>query len=150
MTAPPAWPSTALRYLAPVVLLLLIVQGALGVLTNQEGPSAGFTASTMFAALQGHYGVGYLLGLLALLALVFAAMTRRTALIAVTAVLFLAVLVAGAAGGLIVRTTPNPDSLSNLMAGMFVVALLAGIGLAYHTWKAAREAPPAAPGGASA
>jgi hypothetical protein len=134
MAAPPRWPLTALRYLAPLLLILLVAQYLVGLWTNLYAPVAGFTSQSSFPALDAHYDLGYSLGLLALIAVICAAVARVRPLIVLAALTFLGVLAAGIAGGAFVRTTPNPSTASFVMGAMFLLAFVGSLGLLYRTW----------------
>ncbi|HTT25431.1 MAG TPA: hypothetical protein VMH90_00515 [Thermoplasmata archaeon] len=143
--AGPTWAPRVLGALIMTTFVLLLLQLASGVWTNLTGPST-FTADTMFPALTAHYGVGYLLGILALLALVVTGLTRDLGLI-LPALLALAFIgAAGIEGSLFVRTAGNPDMDSTGMAVAFLLAFIAQIFLA-RRWAARRRAAsaPAAP-----
>jgi hypothetical protein len=148
MTNPPAWAVTALRYLGPVLVLLLLVEAALGGWTNVTGP-ATFTPQTGFPALFGHEGVGYLLGLLALVTLVAALAVRKVPNILHSLLILVGVGVAGVAGRAFVDNASNPPLYSELMAGMFVVALLGALGMTLVGWRAPGAPPASAAGAAS-
>ena len=141
MSAPPAWSTTALRYLAPVLVLLLIVEASLGGWTNVTGP-ATFTTSTQFPALMGHEGLGYLLGVLALVTLVAAAAARRVPNLIHAVLIVVGVGGAGVAGREFIQTASNPPADSALMALMFVVALAGALGMTVVTWRKPRGTPP--------
>jgi hypothetical protein len=143
MTSPPAWTGTALRYLGPVLVLLLVVEAALGVATNVNGP-ANFTSQTQFPSLMAHEGVGYLLGLAALIALVAAALQRRVPAIALSLLVLVGVGAAGASGREFIQTDPNANLFSALMAVMFVVALAGAVGMTLLAVRSMRATPPTA------
>ena len=134
MTAPPQWPTHALRFLAPVLLLLLVAQYLLGLWTNLYAPSTGFTSSSSSPSLDWHYNLGYLLGVLGILAIVFAALSRQAPLIGTAVGFFLSVLLAGVAGMAFVRTDANPPLYSLEMGLLFLFAFGAAMGLAVRTW----------------
>ncbi|MCI4335753.1 MAG: hypothetical protein L3K17_00945 [Thermoplasmata archaeon] len=149
MRPPPEWPLTALRYLGPALVILLLAQYFLGLWTNVYAPATGFTSNSSSPALDWHYNIGFALGILAILTIVIAALSRQLPLIGTSVVLFLAVLVAGIAGSAFVGSTPNPPSASFWMGAMFLVAFGASMGLTARTWMAARHVPPGAHPGAS-
>jgi hypothetical protein len=120
-----------LRLVAPLALVALLAQGILGFVTNYYGPAAGFTPDTSFPALSAHYALGYILGILGLLAMVFAAMSRQLRLLVFAIVLFVGVVVAGISGSAFVDNTPNPQNFSLVMAFMFVVAFVGATGIMY-------------------
>jgi hypothetical protein len=134
----PKWPLTALRFLAPIVLLILIAQYLLGLWTNLYAPAAGFTSNSSSLALDWHYNLGFILGIVSILSIVLAALTRRLPLVILSVILFVGVFVAGMAGGSYVNSTPNPSSDSFLMGAMFLLAFVAALGLAARTsmWMA--------------
>jgi len=142
MTRDASWPSQAIRYLAPILLLLLVAEYFLGLWVNLYAPAPGFTSSTQLPALIGHYDIGYLLGLLALVAVIFTALSRHVPHIVLAVLVLVGVAVAGIAGGDFVRTSPNPSGASLLMGAMFLVALIGALGLTAMTWMPMRAAPP--------
>jgi hypothetical protein len=134
----PRWPLTALRFLAPIILLVLIAQYLLGLWTNLYAPPAGFTSNSSSPALDWHYNLGFILGIASILSIVLAALTRRLPLVVLSIILFVGVLVAGMAGGSFVSSTPNASGDSFLMGAMFLLAFVAALGLAARTsmWMA--------------
>ena len=140
MSNPPAWAVSALRYLGPVLVLLLIVEAALGGWTNVSGPPT-FTPSTSIPALLAHEGVGYLLGLLALVALVSALMVRKVPNIIHSVLILVGVGVAGVAGRGFIDNSSNPPVFAALMTAMFVLALLGALGMTIVGWRASRAPP---------
>jgi hypothetical protein len=137
----PRWPSTALRYVVPAVLLLLVAQYLLGLWTNLYAPAAGFTSNSSSPSLDWHYNLGFILGILGILCIVLAGLSRQLPLVALAVVGFVGILVAGLAGGSFVSSTPNPPEESLLMGAMFLLAFVANVGLASATWMRAMVAP---------
>ena len=101
---------SALRYLGPVLVLLLIVEAALGGWTNVSGPPT-FTPSTSTRR-PADEGVGYLLGLLGLVALVSALMVRKVPNIIHSVLILVGVGVAGVAGRGFIDNSSNPPVFS--------------------------------------
>jgi heme A synthase len=144
MTASPAWTTPALRYLGPTLVLLLVVEALLGGWTNVSGPST-FTTSTSLPSLMGHEGLGYLLGVLALVALVAAAMAGRRRNILHAGLVLVGVGAAGVAGRAFLQNSSNPPIDSTVMALMFLVALAGAIGMTVVSWRSAPANPPETP-----
>ncbi|HEV2316030.1 MAG TPA: hypothetical protein VGV89_00435 [Thermoplasmata archaeon] len=135
MSTPPSWAGTAVRALAPLSVLLLVGQYLLGLWTNVYAPAGGFNSNTSFPSLDWHYMIGDTLGILAILLIVFAGLSRQVPAIVLSVVLFIAVLVAGFAGQAFVGSTPNPPSASVTMGAMFLVAFVAALGLTFGSWR---------------
>ncbi|MCI4351573.1 MAG: hypothetical protein L3K15_08705 [Thermoplasmata archaeon] len=141
----PRWPTTALRYLAPITMLLLVAQYLLGLWTNLYAPPAGLTSNSSSPALDWHYNIGFILGIIAILALVLALLSRQLRLAGSASALLVGVLVAGFAGGNFVGTNPNNAVSSFVMGAMFLVAFVAALGLGYGSWMRASPAPSVPP-----
>ncbi|MGA9839845.1 MAG: hypothetical protein WBF81_02350 [Thermoplasmata archaeon] len=130
----------ALRITILVTVLLLVVQYVLGLWTSAYAPSS-FTSNTSLPSLEGHLAVGYALGVVSLLALVFAGLTREVRVIVPAFALLLAVGLAGVFGMMFVRTTPNDPLDSVGMGIMFLVALGAAFNMAYYLRSRPASAP---------
>jgi hypothetical protein len=143
----PRWPTTALRYLAPIVLLLLVAQYLLGLWTNLYAPPAGFTSNSSSPSLDWHFNIGFILGLISILSIVLALLARQVPLVVFAILLFVGVFVAGQAGGSFMSTSPNPASDSFLMGAMFLLAFVSALGLSARSWMQAptRPSSPATP-----
>jgi hypothetical protein len=121
MSGPPRWAKKALGAVTGISLLLLLIQYLLGLWTADYAPAA-FTNDTSFPSLDWHYNVGFALGIVSILIVILAALTRQARLIAPSVVLFIAILVAGVLGMRYVNTTPNDPLASFGMGVMFLVA----------------------------
>ncbi|MCI4349833.1 MAG: hypothetical protein L3J93_06430 [Thermoplasmata archaeon] len=106
----------------PIAGLAVVIQFVLGMWTNVYGPAGGFTSNTSFPALDWHYMVGDILGVLAILVVIFSVVARRKEYIGLSVVVLAAVLVAGFAGAVFVGSTPNNPTDSIVMALAFLVA----------------------------
>ena len=128
-------------------MLLLVAQYLLGLWTNPYVPASGFTSNSSSPALDWHYNVGFILGILGIVAIALASVSRRLPLAPLAVLLFLSVIVAGPAGGAYVTATPNPSNDSFLMGAVFLLAVLSAFGLVYQVWKGTPGASstPAAP-----
>jgi hypothetical protein len=121
---------TALQIASVLATILLAIQYVLGLWTNVYGPSS-YTASTSYPPLLAHYVVGYAVGLVALLALVFACLTRETRMIGLAFIVLITVAAAGLFGMLFIRSTPNNPLDSIAMGVLFLLALGSASQLAY-------------------
>ncbi len=150
MTEGPRWAVRAELALALLLVLLLFVQYVSGIWTNVYAP-AMFTSSSSSSALDAHYDGGFALGLLAIVAIAVAVVSRRARLIGQSVGLLLWIAIAGIAGHEFVSQSPNPPVDSVAMAVAFLLAFGTAIGLVYSCWRASTETPPpAAPVGAPA
>ncbi|HZY71457.1 MAG TPA: hypothetical protein VFF67_10840 [Thermoplasmata archaeon] len=121
------WPFRALRIVLAIFGILLVTQYILGLYTNLYAPASGFTSNSSMPALDWHYNIGYTLGVLAILAVVFAVLTRTGRLIGPTVVMFLGVLIAGFYGGAFVGSAPNNPLYSLGMGIAFLAAFATAI-----------------------
>jgi hypothetical protein len=121
------WPGTALKILLPVTGIALVVQYILGLWTNAYAPAAGFTSNTSFPSLDWHYNVGFALGILGILLIVFSALSRRPMNIGLSVVLFAGIAVAGVEGMAFVSTSPNNPVDTMVMGIAFLVSFWASI-----------------------
>jgi hypothetical protein len=133
-----AWPHKALRILVPVTGLLLVVQYLLGLWTNAYAPSSGFTDNTSFPSLDWHYNIGFALGILAVLVLILAALTRRIPYVGFAVLLLVGVAVAGISGMGFVHTMPNPPVDAVVMGIGFLVAFWASLALGWFSMGVGR------------
>ena len=148
--SPRAWPLRALRILLPVTGLFLVMEYIAGLWTSAYGPANGFTSSTAFPSLSAHYGLGYALGVLAVLVLVVSFFSGQRRLIVQAAVLIVSVGVAGVAGMAFVRSAPNAPIDSVVMGIAFLFAFWAALMLVAATMRSRPSAPvrPSDPAGA--
>ncbi|HEV2429275.1 MAG TPA: hypothetical protein VGV64_05450 [Thermoplasmata archaeon] len=130
MKPAPTWPSKALLVLVPIQGFLLAVEYLLGMWTNLYAPSA-FTDSTSFPSLDWHYTNGYVLGVVAILTVVLAALSRKVPYLVLGLVALGAILGAGLSGQAFVGSAPNNpiDSFSMSLAFLFamIATLLFGV-----------------------
>jgi hypothetical protein len=135
------WPFQALGVLVPILGLLLVIQYLAGLWTNAYAPANGFTSNTAYTALNLHYLVGFILGVLVLLVVAVAAFTRRAGFLGLAVVAAVSVWVAGIAGQMFVGTTPNNPTYSVSMGVAFLIAfwatLMLGTLLMVHRWRMA-------------
>jgi hypothetical protein len=141
MRPPPRWPWTAVRYLAPILLILLVAQYLLGLWTNLYAPAAGFTSNSSSPSLDWHYNLGFALGILGIVVIAVAGVSRDLWMIGLAVLVFLGVLLAGIAGGDFVGSTPNPPSASILMGAMFLLAFVAALALGFRVWMGPMSPP---------
>ncbi|HEV2519415.1 MAG TPA: hypothetical protein VGX00_02175 [Thermoplasmata archaeon] len=112
----------ALRPVSMVTMAGLTVQYVAGLLANAYAPSNGFTENTDYWQLNLHWDFGYVLGALALILLIVAALTRKRTFIGLSTVTFAGVLSAAIFGMLYVRSTPNDPLFTVAMGFSFLVA----------------------------
>lgn len=132
-------------YVGGLTLLLLIAQYFLGLWTNVYAPAqfASFDSGAGYSpSLDAHILNGDVLFLLALIVLVFAAVSKRIRLIVPAVVLVIAVFVAGELGMAFVNSTPNDPIDSFGMGTMFLVALFSAAALMMLSANARRVADP--------
>lgn len=141
------WPLRALRIVLGIFGILLVIQYFLGLYTNVYAPSSGFTGNSSSTSLDWHYNLGYTLGVLAILAVVFAVLTRAGRLIGPAVVMFLGVLIAGIFGGAFVNSTPNNPAYSIGMGLAFLIAFALAIVTSF--FLRAIESPEKAPASAT-
>ena len=131
MAGAPRWVSTALRYLVAIVLVLLVLQYLLGIYTNVYGVGVNadgkYSENSSGPALDWHYNVGFLLGILGIVLIVLAALSRTGRLVGQAVGLFVWVLVAGVEGMMFVRSNDPLQSL--IMAFAFLLAFGTGMGM---------------------
>jgi len=126
VSAAPRWTSRALSILGPLVAIDLVIQYIAGLGTNAYAPTA-FTSNSDYGWLDVHWDNGYFLGLLCIVLVLVAALSRQGRNIGSALVILAAVLVAGVAGMAFVRTSPNPPSATITMGLAFLVAFGAAI-----------------------
>lgn len=143
MAEPPRWATRGLMVVAVVTLLILLVQYLSGIWTNLYSTSM-FTSNSSSPSLDAHYDGGFALGLLGIVAIALAVLTRRARLIGQSAALFLWIVVAGIAGMAFVGNTPNPAIDSFTMAVAFLLAFGTAIGLTFSAYRGLAERPPPA------
>lgn len=145
MADAPPWVRGALLGATVLLLVLLFVEYVLGLWTNVDGvglDSGGmFTSSSSGSTLSAHLAVGYLLGLVALLAVIFAALTREVRFIAQAVFALIWIGVAGVAGRAFIDSSPNAPIDSFAMGVAFLLAFGTATGLMYSVLRR----PPAAP-----
>ncbi len=139
------WPARALRILVPLTGVLLVAQYIAGLLTNAYAPSAGFTSNSAFPALNAHYTLGELLGVLGIVLVVVAVCSRSLREIIPAVVTFIAILVAGVAGMDFVHAQPNPPAATVAMGLAFLVAFATVMAWNFRIMR--RTAPAAGPVG---
>jgi len=100
----------------------LIVQYIAGLGANVYAPASGFTMNTDFGIYDVHWLNGYVVGVLSIVLVVVAVLSRQTRTIVSSSVSFVAVLVSAVAGMAFVNSTPNPASASLVMGVAFLVA----------------------------
>ncbi len=127
---------------------VILIEGIAGGLTNEYGPST-FTANPNFWQFAFHWYFGYLVGIVALILLVFAVRSRNSRYIALSAVTLAAVASAGVFGMLFVRTSPNDQTYSSAMAASFAVAFVASVLLNILVGRQFRTPPAESPSSAA-
>jgi hypothetical protein len=143
MAEPPRWAVQAVLIVALVMLVLLFAQYLLGMWTNLN-TTAVFTSNSTSNSLDWHYNVGFILGLVGIVTIVLAGLSRQVRLIGQSVALFVWILLAGIMGSAFVSTQPNPPNDSFLMALFFLLAFGTAIGLLYSAIRA-RALPRPAP-----
>jgi hypothetical protein len=129
----PTWPLRALQITSVITTAALVVQYIAGLLTNAYAPASGFTSNSDWWAINLHWTFGYVLGVLAIILVIVAALTRRGLYIALAVVTLLGVLAAGFAGMAFVSSTPNAPIYSVEMGVAFLVAFITSFLLAGMT-----------------
>ena len=125
------WPFRTLKVLIPIAGILLVVQYVAGLYTSAYSPASGFTDNSAFPALNLHYTVGMILGILAIIVVIISAFTRQVRYIGLSVVMVAAILTAGIAGIAYVSSTPNPPVATVIMGISFLVAFWADVALAF-------------------
>ena len=141
----PTWSLRALQITSVITTALLVVQYIAGLLTNAYAPASGFTSNSSWWALNIHYTVGMVLGILAIILVIVAALTRRGLYIALAVVTLVGVLAAGFAGMAFVGSSPNAPIYSVEMGVAFLVAFITSLMLAGRTMMSGgmvRTSPP--------
>ncbi|MCI4327045.1 MAG: hypothetical protein L3K16_05355 [Thermoplasmata archaeon] len=117
--------------------VLLIAQYLLGLLTNAYAPSAGFNAGMTDPLLNWHWTVGFVLGIVSILSIALAAITRSRWLVLPAVLVFASVLIAGLAGSAFTDTAGNPPQFSVLMGASFLFAFISQVAYA-RLWMMGR------------
>ena len=142
MNQPNRW-VYALRYASVVAVILVVVQYVLGVGTNLFATPFDVHGAGTSNWLEGHFNNGLILGVVSILTIVFAAVSRKRRLLALSAGLTASVVLAGVFGILYEASAscPSPGcsvsdnpAYSFAMAIMFLLALLSGVGLTMESW----------------
>ncbi|MFZ0831185.1 MAG: hypothetical protein WCB18_00965 [Thermoplasmata archaeon] len=128
------WVPRALGVLAGITLGLLAVQYLLGLWASAYAPAI-FTTTPNTAAYAGHIALGYLVGVVALVMVIVAVLSKNPRPVAQALVILIAIGLAGIFGRMFVTTTPNDPIYSFGMGVMFLVAFGACIGLLWSAWK---------------
>lgn len=137
MSRPGNWGRVAL-YLGIASLLLLILQYFLGLWTNVYAPAqfSTFDSGANYPpSLNVHIINGDVLFLLSVVALVFAALSKRVRTVLPAALLVVSVYVAGELGMAFVNSSPNSPIDSFGMGAMFLVALFSAGSLVMLSWR---------------
>jgi uncharacterized membrane protein YkgB len=121
----PTWSLRALQITSVVTTAGLVVQYIAGLLTNAYAPASGFTTNSDWWAINIHWTFGYVLGILAIILVIVAALTRRGRYVALAVVTLLGVIAAGFAGMAFVASTPNAPIYSVEMGVSFLIAFIA-------------------------
>ncbi|MCI4341811.1 MAG: hypothetical protein L3K11_05525 [Thermoplasmata archaeon] len=144
--AVPTWPGKALKVLLPVTGLLLVVQYIAGLWTNAYAPAGGFSSNSSFPALDLHWTLGQVLGVLSIILVVVALFSRRVDFVVPAIVILASVIVAGLAGMAFVSSTPNPPSATVEMGVAFLVAFATTVSFGMRLRWVPSSTPPAVPG----
>jgi hypothetical protein len=144
VTEPRPWVPGALFYLVGITLVLLVVQYLLGIWTNAYAPGMFSPSNRSFAPLGFHVIVGYLVGIVAVMMLIVAALSKHPRYIGQSVGVVVGIGLAGLFGMLYVDSTPNDPAYSFGMGLMFLIAFGACAALAYAVWgiRPAMPAPP--------
>ena len=124
----PPWAARGFRHLILTTIVALVAQYFLGLWTNTYG---GFSPTHAPAPLMAHIALGYLLLVLAILAVVFASLNRHTGSIVASLALLASILVAAIAGSQFLNDASQPPADSFAMGTAFLAALLSALALAY-------------------
>jgi len=130
------WPTRTLNVLVPVVGIDLILQYIAGLGSNAYGPSTGFTVNTDFGIYDIHWLNGYVLGILSIILVLVAAISRQARNVLPAIVALAAVLIAGFAGMAFVSSAPNPPGATVTMGIAFLVAFATILAMMFRLRKA--------------
>jgi heme A synthase len=132
MSSPPGWATKAVGGIAVIALIVLVIQYLVGMWTNLYSP-ATFTTDSSYPALDAHYNLGFALGIIGIIGIVFAAITRNVRMIAPAVGLFVWIFVAGFAGMAFVSDTPNNPVYSFVMSVAFLLAFVSALALLFQS-----------------